>query len=248
MQIMTKTVFMSTILTFSLAWSQVNTESMRGDITTPGVNHNMTLNFSYFSGKSEIIQLMGTYQMNYLLKSNWYGLLSGKYNRAFEKGKEDFSNQGFVHLRTAKPIMAQTDIEGFIQKETNHFINLENRELLGSGLRINQFEDLYWGIGIMHEKEKYNNIPQEQNFIKSTNHINYKVNILNKVDLENVMYYQFKLENPEDYRILWDGDLTIKASKGISFHTNVLYRFDKSIINPDGDSYFEISNGFGFHF
>ncbi len=239
---------MSTILTFSFAWCQVNTESMRGDITTPGVNHNMTLNFSYFSGKSEIIQLMGTYQMNYLLKSNWYGLLSGKYNRAFEKGKEDFSNQGFVHLRTAKPIMAQTDIEGFIQKETNHFINLENRELLGSGLRINQFENLYWGIGIMHEKEKYNNIPQEQNFIKSTNHINYKVNILNKVDLENVMYYQFKLENPEDYRILWEGTLSIKASKGISFYTKVLYRFDKSIINPDGDNYFEISNGFGFHF
>ena len=175
-------------------------------------------------------------------------MLSGKYNRAFEKGKEDFSNKGFVHLRTAKPIMAQTDIEGFIQKETNHFINLENRELLGSGLRINQFEDLYWGIGIMHEKEKYNNNPQEQNFIKSTNHINYKVNILNKVDLENVMYYQFKLENPEDYRILWVGNLTIKASKGISFHTNALYRFDKSIINPDGDSYFEISNGLGFHF
>ena len=62
------------------------------------------------------------------------------------------------------------------------------------------------------------------------------------------MYYQFKLENPEDYRILWVGNLTLKASKGIYFHTNVLYRFDKSIINPDGDSYFEISNGLGIHF
>ncbi len=234
---------MSTILTFSFTWCQVNTEAMRGDNKSPGVTQNMALNFSYFSGKSEIIQLMGSYQMDYLLKSNWYGLLSGKYNRAFEKGKEDFSNQGFVHLRTAKPIMAQTDIEGFIQKETNHFINLENRELLGGGLRINQFEDLYWGIGIMHEMEKYNNIPQEQNFIKSTNYINYTVNILNKVELENVMYYQFKLENPEDYRILWVGNLTIKASKGISFHINTHYRFDKG-----GDSYFEISNGFGFQF
>ena len=239
---------MSTILTFSLAWCQVNTESMRGDNKSPGVTNNMSLDFSYFSGNSEIIQLMGSYQMDYLTNSNWYGFLSVRYNRAFEKDKEDFSNKGFVHLRAARPIMAQIDIEGFIQKEINHFINLENRELLGSGLRINQFEDLYWGIGIMHEKEKYNNISQEQNFIKSTNHINYKVNILNKVDLENVMYYQFKLENPEDYRILWVGNLTIKASKGISFHTNALYRFDKSIINPDGDSYFEISNGLGFHF
>ena len=248
MQIMTKTLLMSTILAFSLAWSQVNTESMRGDNKSPGVTHNMTMDFSYFSGNSEIIQLMGSYQMDYLTNSNWYGFLAGKYNRAFEKDKEDFSKKGFIHLRTARSIMAQTDIEGFMQKEINHFINLENRELLGSYLRINQFEDLYWGIGIMHEKEKYNNNPKEQNFIKSTNYINYKVNILNKVDLENVMYYQFKLENSEDYRILWVGTLTIKASKGISFHTNVLYRFDKSIINPDGDSYFEISNGLGFHF
>ena len=239
---------MSTILTFSLAWCQVNTESIRGDNKSPGVTNNMSLDFSYFSGNSEIIQLMGSYQMDYLTNSNWYGFLSVRYNRAFEKDKADFSNKGFIHLRTARPIMTQTDIEGFIQKEINHFINLENRELLGSYLRINQFEDLYWSIGIMHEKEKYNNNPKEQIFIKSTNYINYKVNILNQVDLENVMYYQFKLENPEDYRILWEGTLSIKASKGISFHTKVLYRFDKSIIIPDGDSYFEISNGFGFHF
>ena len=139
--------------------------------------------------------------------------------------------------------MAHTDIEGFIQKESNQFIDLENRELLGGGLRINQYGNLYWGIGIMHEMEKYYNISQEQNFIKSTNYINYKVNVLEIIELQNVIYYQFKLEDPEDYRILWDGNLTIKASKGISFHINTHYRFDKS-----GDSYFEISNGFGFQF
>ena len=233
---------MSTILIFSFTWCQVNTESMRRDNNSPGVTHNMALDFSYFSGKSEVIQLMGSYQMDYLTNSNWYGFLTGQYNRAFEKDKEDFSNKGFVHLRTARPIMARTDIEGFIQKETNHFIDLENRELLGGGLRINQFEDLYWGTGIMHEMEKYNNL-EEQNFIKSTNYINYQVNVLEIIELQNVMYYQFKLENPEDYRILWNGNLTINASKGISFHMNTHYRFDKS-----GDSYFEISNGFGFQF
>jgi len=239
---------MSSILTFSLAWCQVNTESMRGDNQSPSVTHDMTLDFSYFLGNSEIIQLMGSYQMDYLTNSNWYGLLAIQYNRAFEKDKEDFSNKGFVHLRTARPIMARTDIEGFMQKETNHLIDLENRELLGAGLRINQFEDLYWGTGIMHEMEKYNNIPQEQNFIKSTNYINYKTNILQTAELKNVIYYQFKLEHPGDYRILWNGNLTFQASKGISFHINTHYRFDKSIINPDGDSYFEISNGLGFHF
>ena len=240
---MIKTVFFSFILITSLALCQVNTESMRGDNQSPGVTHNMALDFSYFSGSVEIIQLMSSYRMDYLSNSNWYGFLAARYNRAFEKDKEDFSNRVFMHLRTARPILARTDIEGFLQKESNHFIDLENRELLGGGLRINQVGNLYWGIGIMHEMEKYNNISQEKNFIKSTNYINYQVNALEIIELQNVMYFQFKLEDPEDYRILWDGSLTIKASKGISFHMNTHYRFDKS-----GESYFEISNGFGFQF
>ena len=239
---MIKTIFISSILIFSLIWSQVNTESMRGNNQAPGVTHNMSLDFSYFSGSVEIIQLMGAYKMYYSTNSNWYGFLAARYNRAFEKDKDDFSNRQFLHLRTARPILANTDIEGFIQKESNHFIDLEDRELLGGGLRINQFGNLYWGIGIMHEMEKYN-ISPEQNFIKSTNYINYQVNVLEIIKLQNVMYYQFKLESPEDYRILWEGNLTINASKGISFHINTNYRFDKS-----GESYFEISNGFGFQF
>ena len=240
---MIKTVFISIILFSSLALCQVNTESMRGNNESTGMTHNMSLDFSYFSGSVEIIQLMGAYKMSYLTNSNWYGFLAARYNRAFEKDKEDFSNRVFLHLRTARPLLSRTDIEGFIQKESNHFIDLENRELLGGGLRINQVGSLYWGIGIMHEMEKYNNISQEQNFIKSTNYINYQVNVLEIIELQNVMYYQFKLENPEDYRILWNGNLTINASKGISFHMNTHYRFDKS-----GDSYFEISNGLGFQF
>ena len=83
---------MNTILIFSFTWCQVNTESMRGDNKSPGVTHNMALDFSYYSGNSEIIQLMGSYQMDYLTNSNWYGFLAIRYNRAFEKDKEDFSN------------------------------------------------------------------------------------------------------------------------------------------------------------
>ena len=240
---MIKTVFFSFILFSSLALCQVNTESMRGNNQSPGMTHNMSLDFSYFSGSVEIIQLMGAYKMSYLTNSNWYGFLAARYNRAFEKDKEDFSNRVFLHLRAARPILTHIDIEGFIQKESNHFINLEDRELIGGGLRINQVDNLYWGIGIMHEMEKYNNISQEHNFIKSTNYINYQVNVLEIIELQNVMYYQFKLENPEDYRILWNGNLTINASKGISLHMNTHYRFDKS-----GNSFFEISNGFGFQF
>ena len=226
-----------------LTFGQINTEAMRQDEQVPDLSHNLALDFSYFSGNAEIIQLMGSYRMDYLLKSNWYGFLAGQYNRAFEKEKEDFSNRGFIHFRCARPILSKIDMEVFLQKEANHFINLENRELIGGGLRINQFETLYFGVGFMHEMEKYNGNLQEQNFIKSTNYINYKTNILQIAELQNIMYYQFKLDEPGNYRILWDGNLTIKTAHRISLHINTNYRFDKN-----GESYFEISNGLGFQF
>ncbi len=65
---MIKIVFISTLLSVSIAWCQVNTEAMRRDDQALGLNHHLKLDFSYFSGNTEIIQFMGSYRMDYLLK------------------------------------------------------------------------------------------------------------------------------------------------------------------------------------
>ena len=218
---------------------------MRGDNQLPGVQHNMELDFAYLSGNTEIVGLNGSFRADYVSNSNWYGFFIWKYDRAFEKSKEDFTYKGFGHLRISKPFMARTDIEGFFQKEFNHFIYLENRELAGFGFRMNKFDDLSWGLGIMGETEEYQNLPQEQNFIKSTNYLNYTFKFLEIFHIQNIMYYQFKLRELDDYRILWAGKFTILGLKGVSFHINCHYRYDKNSIKPN---YFEISNGLGFQF
>ena len=239
-------VIVITFLWISFLYNQVNTEALRSDNQLPGIQHNMELDFAYISGYTEIIELNGSYRADYVSSSNWYGFLIWKYDRAYEKSKEEyFTYKGFSHLRIAKLIMARTDIEGFFQKEFNHFIDLENRELAGVGLRVNQFDDLSWGLGIMGETEKYQNLPQEQNIIKLTNYLNYTIKLLEIFEIQNILYYQFKLEKLEDYRILWDGKLKILGLKGISFHIKCHYRYDKSANNPN---YFEISNGLGFQF
>ena len=238
-------VVVLTHLCISFLLSQVNTEAMRGDNQLPGVQHNMELDFAYISGNTELIELNGSYRADYVSSSNLYGFFVWKYDRAFEKTKEDFLYKGFGHLRIAKPFLVCTDVEGFVQKEFNHFIDLENRELAGFGLRVNQFNYLSLGLGIMSEMEEYQNLPQEQNFIKSTNYLNYTFKFLENFEIQNIIYYQFKLEKLEDYRILWDGKLTILGLKGVSFHINCHYRYDKSSSNPN---YFEISNGLGFQF
>ena len=91
----------------------------------------------------------------------------------------------------------------------------------------------------------YQYLLHEQNFLKSTNYLNYAFKFLEIFELQNIMYYQFKLEKMDDYRILWDGKFSIMGLKGVSFHLNYHYRYDKNSVNPN---YFEISNGLGFQF
>ena len=140
------------------------------------------------------------------------------------------------------------ELEGFLQKEFNHFINLNNRELIGSGLRLRYTKNFLLGIGVMYENELYKNFITKNKNIKSTNYINYRITPNENISITNILYYQFKLSTIEHFRILWDGSINIKGTEWISFNINFKYRYDISNINLNGSSYFEITNGVRINF
>ena len=245
---MTKIILTNILLFSSLIWCQVNTESIRGDHDTPGLYQNMNMSFAYISGNSsEIIFLNASYRLDYNSKSNWYGFFKTRYDRAFEKSHDDFSYKGFGHIRAVKQVLPRIQVESFLQKEFNYFIDLENRELIGGGFRFNPFNRFFIATGAMQEKELYQS-SQEQNFMKSTNYINYSMQPLDHVTIDNTLYFQFEMKAIEYYRLLWDGGLSFQGSDWLSFYINCNYRYDISEINKDGNSYFEITNGLSFHF
>ena len=240
-------IAMISLMWFAPIWCQINTESMRGDHATPGLSQNMNLSFTYISGNSEIMFLRGNYRIDYQSQSDWSGHFIAKYDRAFEKAEDDFTNKGFGQLRAVKQVFFRIQVESFLQKEFNYFIDLENRELIGGNIRFNPFKQFFIATGAMHEKEVYQTEEEEQNFMKSTSYINYSVQPWEKVTIENVLYYQFKLESMDNYRILWDGKLSFHGSDWLSFYLRCNYRYDISEINPSS-SYFEITNGLEFRF
>ena len=228
--------------------SQVNTEAMRDNTNIPGAHHNLRASCSYISANSEILFINGNYRLDYNSMSQWKYFFIAKYNHAFEKSKDPFSNKGFGHVRGIYQLHPKLEIESFVQKEFNYFINLEDRELIGGGIRSNPFKKLFIGIGAMYEKEIYQNIDDTKDFIKSTNYINYKAQPADRISINNVLYYQFKIENIEHFRILWDGNIQVEGTEWLSFYINFKYRYDVSNINPNGNSYFELTNGIGIHF
>ena len=244
---MTNIILPSCLLFSSLIFCQVNTETMRADNLSPGIHQKMNMSFAYISGTSEIMFLKGDYRIDYQSQSDWSGFFITKYDHAFEKSEDDFSNKGFGQLRAVKQVFPRIQVESFLQKEFNYFIALENRELIGGNVRFNPFKQFFIATGAMHEKEVYQS-EEEQNFMKSTSYINYSVQPMEKVTIENVLYFQFKLEAMDNYRILWDGTISFQGSDLLSFYLSCNYRYDISEINPDGSSYFEITNGLGFRF
>ena len=232
----------------SLSLSQVNTEAMRNSSQIPGLQQRVNISFSYISGSSEFLMLHGNYRADYHANDKWHGFFVINHDRAHEKSNEDFNNRGFAHLRALNHWKPKIHLESFLQKEYNYFIDLENRELMGGGLRINPINELHVGMGLMNEVEVYQYSSMEHVNLKSTNYINHAFKPNEFITIQNIIYYQFKSTNLQHYRVLWDGDINIEASGKISFHVNLKFRYDMSEINPEGDSYFEITNGLGFYF
>ena len=244
--ILTKILVFIQIL--SLAIGQVNTESMRNQNQDLGINHQLNLAFSYISGSSTFLMFNGNYRLDYLFDNNWHGFIVINHDRAHEKSEKAFNNRAFIHLRALNHFKENIYIERFLQKEYKYFIDLKNRELLGGGLRFNPINELYIGIGAMNEVEKYQYSSKEHVNLKSTNYINHKFEQNEFISIQNVIYFQFESTNLNHYRILWDGNINFKASNKISFNLNLNFRYDMSEINPNGNSYFELTNGLIFYF
>ena len=154
---MTNIILPSILLFSSLIFCQVNTEAMRAENLSAGIHQKMNMSFSYISGNSEIMILRGDYRIDYQSQSDWSGHFITKYDRAFEKSEDDFTNKGFGQLRAVKQVFPRIQVESFLQKEFNYFIDLENRELIGGNVRFNPFKKFFIATGTMYEKEEYKN-------------------------------------------------------------------------------------------
>lgn len=117
------------------ASAQVNTEAMRGDGGTPGLHSSLEGHFTWVSGNAEFVKTNGLARADYV-RDRYHGFLVGNY----ELGRQDdetFIRNGFAHFRNVVGLLPRTALELFAQLEFNEFLMLQQRRLLGAGLRYN---------------------------------------------------------------------------------------------------------------
>jgi len=242
---------------FSILQGQINTEAMRSADNSAGFINQFNLNLGYEKANSEVLELSTEYRLDYIRNDNFHSFviinLENGYEKENDRPKNFITNKGFVHLRTTKPLFTNYQIEVFTQYEFNEFLLLNDRYLLGMGLRIsflnNRLTNTYLGMGFMYEKETYNiDAEDDKIMLRSTNYIKNDIILTSNIDWSNTAYFQIALDDSNDYRILYDGGLDFHVNESFAFTIKLNYRYDNDPQGSLGSSYIQVSNGISFNF
>jgi len=247
---------MSRLITFVLllllsfnAFAIVKVGNLRFDDSNLGFKGNFN---AYISGASG-----NTDKSSWHLGSNLVWRQS-KYINLFllgydygESNREINANKTFAHLRHIRRYNKVFDWELFAQLEQDEFTRLTRRELLGAGLRFLATENSLIGLGVFRFKEKLDEIPgttdklNDDGFrLNSYWSGDYKLNETSSITAR--FYYQPKIDDIDDTRVLFDGFVDVKVLENLSIKLSIGYTHDSK--PPQGVEQTDITYRSGFEY
>ncbi len=256
---MRRTVLCLFLLAISgIASAQVNTEAMRRLDLGPGWYNKLGLSMDYSAGNTDVLTLKTSFRSDYVWqKSHTFVVTNFKLGR---KDGKSFTNKGFVHLRGMRLLSGLFMIEGFLQKQFNESIRLDDRELAGGGFRIvimhpNKTSKylsllyLYLGIGAMWEYEELDiHEGMETELFRSTNYVTGRLNLNKRVVASATCYFQPALEQLSDYRILLEAGLRLGITGNLTFDNELSLRYDSDPPAGIEKSDLEVVHGVSYSF
>ncbi|UCH10525.1 MAG: DUF481 domain-containing protein [Fidelibacterota bacterium] len=255
------------LMCISTSDAQVNTEAMRREDLKYGMHIDLAGNIGYTDGNSDLFQNRSKLRLDYV--QDWgHAFLVANY-RLGSKDEILFINKGFTHLRAVKPLKPALSGELFIQKGFNEFVQIQDRQLIGLGLRVKWHElevfrkkcehlHLSTGEGLMSEREQIDSGPDGTmgdpvhgslaNLIRSTNYIVLGWKPKDSFSILTTGYFQLDTRRAEDYRVLAQSTLKASITKRLALTVNMNLRYDSE---PPGEVKaldIDLTNGFEYAF
>ena len=215
--------------------AQVNIEQQRKDADSIGFTTTLGLDFSIWTGNTNVQLLTGKGRFNYN-GGSYYSFLLFKGEYGWNDGKQ-FSNGGLVHLRFVDDITEHFYLEYFGQADYNKERRLLSRGLGGIGGRFKIYTSTELkarlGIGAMYENEKYDLPPDaihplQTRLMRSTNYLGLQIEINKTSHLTSTTYYQPAFRDMRDYRILSESTLTIILGQYLDLNITFNLRHDNN--------------------
>jgi hypothetical protein len=206
----------------------INIEQERIKTDTTGWAGSTKISFQYTKNGPDLWTGGAYAHVQYKTKRSLYLSLT-EYNLTKGSGS-DFVNAGAQHFRYNYKIKDWFLAEAFTQAQFNKVLKVKIRWLLGAGPRFKVISTkpfcLYAATLYMYEHEELydTNIVNRNNRLSS--YLAFTLKIKDNLSLLHTSYYQPKVNQFSDYRILSQSDLKISISKHFSFLFSYLYTYD----------------------
>ena len=238
-------------LVSGLAQAQVNTEKLRTENPEGGFSGFVSSSVALRQGNTNRLRVDGGFRLQHeslqdvavsetstLTKkaTNDLFFIVGELTFAEKEtasGTDVYINKSFTHARWTKMWLANIGTEVFSQVQYNQSIRLQLRALGGLGVRWaaveSHFADLYLGTGYMFEHEVLDIDPPNDvtSSHRLTNYASLSVKLFEeKLNLINTAYAQPRVDQFDDYRIISESILNIKAMENLSVGITLNLRYD----------------------
>ena len=240
------------ISSFSLLAQIVNIENLRQEKDSIGWSGHAQIQFSVQKNQNRILELSNELRIQYKgKKSLWFFINDLNFK---EINGDDIVNNNLQHLRFSHTLSQKISFESFFQSQADRISEIELRILLGAGLRFNLYDSekskFFLGTTLMFEHENSTDelFGDIKNDIRNSTYFSFKLKLNENINIVSSNYYQPKLEDFSDFRILSETLLLFKVVKNLKFTTSFTYLFDAAPATNVVEEQFKLSNGLVYFF
>jgi hypothetical protein len=205
----------------------VNIEGRRFLKDTNGFVGRADFNFNVNQNVQQVLTLGFNIHCQYV--KNKHRILAISDLNFIKAGNQDFVNAGFQHLRYNYKVINRLTWEGFAQIQYNLALQLNQRNLIGTGPRLRIWKKpkfkLYAASLYMYEFQIQNNDSIREFNHRLSSYVSFNIDF-KKIDFVSTTYYQPNLLDFEDYRIASDNVLEIALTNHFNFRTGINLLFD----------------------
>lgn len=236
--------------------AQVNTEKYRSVKDSSGFILNSEFNMKFDKGNVDFQELSieTLAQYKFSRRSSLMTIISGDVGW---EGGQRFSNAMLMHLRYTQSVTEMLQLEFFSQVDYDKSRLLTGRFIAGAGTRIRLWDaeeqGLWLGNSLFYENEKYDvpadaEHPENATDGRFSTYLSFIKNFKNYIKLNNVFYYQPRISDWKDYKIVGEAGLNMELTEHVSIVISLVYRFDNK--PPDSIKKQDISleNGLAINF
>lgn len=244
---------LSTTLFFDApAAAQVNVEPFRRELPDRGLGGRVNGSITGYQGNTQGVVMGGSFMVG----------MNQERHMSFVTGSFDFAHLGavtqvfksFGHARYAYELTPVLSWEGYGQVEADRFRELRLREVLGSGPRLEiEADNLEGTLGTAYMLE-YLRRNQTNGAIRSDVHhrasqyVRVALHAGEKALLAATVYYQPRLDDFSDFRVLTLAALEFKVSDAVRSRIDATLRYESATVAGVKPHDLEIKNSLGFTF